>query len=380
MRLRLRAWVLRAGIVLTLLAAAGFVVAASGIVPMKASSGHWPITLALLQFAKNRSIQTHSLAIDVPELGQQWQVMKGAGHYENGCAPCHGSPAQSSPRIAAAMLPKPPSLSQRVAGRNPAQLFYVVRHGLKFTGMPAWPSPERDDEVWAMVAFLRELPRLDSTAYRRLVDGEASPATSIPPLIELGKSNGLPTVVRSSCARCHGLDGQGRGRGNPAFPRLAGQKRAYLIAALEAYRTSRRHSGIMEPIAAALTEDEQMQAAVYYGGLTSDAGTAADRRATGSISRGESIARDGIPDRGVPACMDCHGPGEHRRNAAYPDLAGQYAGYIVLQLDLFRSGRRGGSPFAHLMRFVAPRLDPGEARDVAAYYESLASDRGGMER
>jgi mono/diheme cytochrome c family protein len=55
------------------------------------------------------------------------------------------------------MLPQPPDLADVVGEWNNAQLFRIVKHGVRFTGMPAWPMQDRDDEVWAMVAFLREL-------------------------------------------------------------------------------------------------------------------------------------------------------------------------------------------------------------------------------
>jgi cytochrome c553 len=70
--------------------------------------------------------------------------------------------------------------------------------------------------------------------------------------------------------------------------------------------------------------------------------------------------------------MDCHGPGPHRRNSAYPNLAGQYADYLVLQLELFKQDGRGGSAYAHIMRHVATRLGTEQMRDVAAYYASLS--------
>ena len=377
-----RRWVISAGIVLLLLGIGGLLVAASGIIPIKASSGHWAVTRAFLQFAKNRSIETHSLTTKVPDLTQHWQIVKGAGHYEIGCRPCHGAPDLRVPGIASAMLPNPPDLRRRVAMRDPAELFYIVKHGLKFTGMPAWPSLERDDEVWAVVAFLLQLPKLDDSSYRQLVYGDLDRTPSSPALEDLANDPIVPAIAQASCARCHGLDGLGRG--NAAFPRLAGQKRQYLLLALRAYRDSARHSGIMEPIARSLSEDERIQLAGYYSSLTlaapASSGSAGSEADEGSIARGESIARTGIPLKGVPSCMDCHGPGPHRRNAAYPDLAGQYGDYIVLQLELFASGRRGGSQFAHLMRYVASRLDAGEMRDVAAWYASVGSTTGSGER
>jgi cytochrome c553 len=73
----------------------------------------------------------------------------------------------------------------------------------------------------------------------------------------------------------------------------------------------------------------------------------------------------------VPACAQCHGPGGGPRNPHYPVLAGQYAHYLIQQLELFKNGQRGGSPYAHLMREVAPRLTSEQIREVAQYYASL---------
>ncbi len=372
-----REWALCASVLLLLFAVLGFVVAASGIIPLKASSGHWAITEWVLQFGKRRSLDTHTLGMELPPLNEAWMIAKGAGHYESGCRPCHGSPDLKNPRIAAAMLPPPPDLQEIVGKLNPQELFYVVKHGIKFTGMPAWPSPRRDDEVHAIVAFLLELPKLDATSYRRMVDGPSGrgPGTPLRDLIDPP----VPLAVTSSCARCHGMDGRGRGVG--AFPKLAGQNREYLIGALRAYSENQRSSGIMGPVAAGLKVDEWRALANYYGGLP--AGSPAQQRTTAdanamvpSAARGQAIATHGIPDQGVPSCRDCHGPTAHRRNPAYPELATQYASYIVLQLELFKEERRGGSPYAHLMRHVASRLTHEQMRDVASYYETLppASD------
>lgn len=236
-----------------------------------------------------------------------------------------------------------------------------------------------------MVAFLLEFPRLDEASYRRLVDGESGATRSVPPLEDLETGAAVPAVVRASCARCHGMDGLGRG--NAAFPRLAGQKRVYLLNALRAFRDRNRHSGIMEPVAAALSESERVAVSGYYSALPSmgmsrslSSGDAAVSPREDRVARGERIAREGIASRGIPACMECHGPTDRPRNAAYPELAGQYAGYIELQLALFASGHRGGSPYAHIMRHVAWRLDSIEASDVAAWYESLGARLSARER
>ena len=351
----------------------GFLVAASGIVPIKASSGHWAITQWFLSFSMHRSVVTHTAGMTVPSLDEPRLVLKGAGHYDFGCRPCHGSPELPHPRVAQAMTPHPPYLPPEISKWEPEELFYIVKHGVKLTGMPAWPAQQRDDEVWAMVAFLRALPELDAEAYQRLAAGAAGPNEEGAPAQRLlGPVERLPVpdIIAESCARCHGVEGLGRGLG--AFPMLAGQRPAYLHAALQAYARGERHSGIMEPIAAGLDAGTMRELARYYARLESPLPARQEPEDLAAIRRGERIAQRGVPSQGVPSCSDCHGPGTAPRNPFYPALAGQYADYLVLQLELFKQEHRGGSAYAHLMRPVAERLTPEQMRDVAAYYASLA--------
>ena len=346
-----------------LLGVMGFLGAASGVIPIRASSGHWAITRWFLEFSKTRSVSTHTLGMETPPLQDRALVIKGAGAYDLSCRPCHGSPDLPHPRVAQAMLPTPPYLAERVEKRSPRELFYIIKHGIKFTGMPAWPAQSRDDEVWAVVAFLLELPKLDAGAYQNLVRGE----DPVPPLQSL---TGVPGSVIETCARCHGLDGGGRGV--DAFPRLAGQRRTYLFNALRAYANGRRHSGFMEPVAVALNARQMQAIAAYYSGI-SPRPTQMRAGAPDAIARGRLIASRGIPAQNVPACADCHGPAPVRNSDAFPILSGQFADYLVLQLELFKAGHRGGSPYAHLMRPVAAALNPDQMRDVALYYQSLGA-------
>lgn len=380
-----------AAIVLVLVGLCGLLGAAAGVIPIKASSGHWPITEWFLKASMSRSVSTHTIGITVPALDDPRLVLLGAGHYETACRSCHGSPTHHHPRVAAAMTPHPPYLPPRIDHWEPEELFYIVKHGVKFTGMPAWPADHRDDEVWAMTAFLLEFPRLDAESYHQLVFGEGIPnPQEVAPndgvtFEALPDSQPARRVIRDNCARCHGHDGLGRGLG--AFPKLAGQRREYLTMALEAYADGERASGVMEPIAAALEPGTIEAIADYYSQLPphpTDASAeatessdllsrAADRNE--ALERGEFIARHGIARQRIPACSDCHGPAHDHHNAAYPSLDGQYASYLVTQLKLFKSGHRGGSRYSHLMEHVAPQLDAQQIDDVAAYYESLPHQR-----
>jgi cytochrome c553 len=251
----------RIAALLTALAAGGLLIAALGIVPLKASSGHWPITAWFLHFAMRRSVATHTLGLQAPSLDDPHLVLRGAGHYETGCRPCHGSPDLLPPRITRQMTPAPPYLPPVLSKWEPDELFYIVKHGVKFTGMPAWPAPQRDDEVWAMVAFLRTLPHLKAEEYRRLVDGGNLPTGEDAPIPGRPGPEKVSWAVTASCGRCHGVDGRGRGTG--AFPRLAGQRPTHLYATLQAFARGERHSGMMEPIAAGLSLDEMHELALY---------------------------------------------------------------------------------------------------------------------
>ena len=127
----------------------------------------------------------------------------------------------------------------------------------------------------------------------------------------------------------------------------------------------------MRPVAASLEAATIRELAEHYAGLLPAQSVPGD---PGAIERGQAIAHRGIPSQSVPSCADCHGPGDTRRNAAYPRLAGQHADFLVLQLELFEHDRRGGSAYASLMRPIAARLTPEQMRDAAAYYASLSPE------
>ncbi len=363
----MKRWLLKGTLILLGLAVGGFLVAASGIIPITASSGHWQITSWLLHFAMRRSIATYSAAIEPSALDDSRLVLQGAGHYETGCSPCHGNPKLPHPRIPQAMTPFPPYLPPLLAEWDAEDLFYITKHGVKFTGMPAWPAQQRDDEVWAMVAFLRVFPTLNPEEYHRLVYGKDGFHETIALVSELHGETPVPDMVKANCGRCHGLDGHGRG----AFPKLAGQRPGYFKAALHAYAQGERHSGVMQPIAAGLSPQEIDELAHYYNKQSPSAEMAQASKSVEMIERGKGIAMHGIPHKRVPACMPCHDPNRHTRNPAYPELAGQYAEYLVLQLELFQREQRGGSAYAHLMHTVAAGLTPEQMHDVAAYFEAL---------
>ena len=236
----------------------GLLFAWSGLLNVGASTGHWAITDWFLHYAMRKSVETHAGGIAAPPLDDPALVHRGAGHYASGCAPCHGAPGQPRSAIALAMTPPPPFLPEKIPEWQPNELFWIVRHGVKFTGMPAWAALARTDEVWAMTAFLLQLPDMQPDAYRALALGEL--AENYDAGLE-GLADPFEPVL-AECARCHGRDGEGRGVG--AFPILAGQSEAYLFASLQAYARGQRHSGIMQPAAVPLDDAQMRRLARHY--------------------------------------------------------------------------------------------------------------------
>ena len=196
--------------------------------------------------------------------------------------------------------------------------------------------------------------------------GEGEQSSSAPVEDMLAPQN-APAAVEQSCARCHGYDGNGRGQG--AFPKLAGQRVEYLFESLKAYSKGDRHSGIMAPIATGLDEAALRELAEYYSkqSRTSFEEALDSER----IERGKLIARNGIPSQNVAACAACHGPTPTRRNDVFPLLHGQPPDYLVRQLELFSQKHRGGTDYHRLMHYTAVGLNPEQRRDVAHYYASL---------
>jgi cytochrome c553 len=341
----IRARLLVGGVMLLL---AVTVVTVGGLIPIQASSGHWRATAWVLDFIKRRSVHTYSRNIEPPGDAMRSWMARGASHYESGCRPCHGSPISPRPPMPMRMTPHPPELPPRMARWDDRELFQIVKHGIKFTAMPAWAAPQRADEIWAMVTFLRALPRLTPDSYRDLAFGGTT------------TSDGVSAIER--CARCHGRDGMGRGG---QFPILAAQREAYMTNALAAFRDGRRHSGFMRPEATELDSDARDVVLEYFARLP----RAASRRPP--VPPGADLIFSGVPASQIPACSQCHGPGATEHNPAYPVLAGQDADYLFEQLILFSENRRGGSEYAPIMQAIASRLSREQMRAAADHFSSL---------
>jgi mono/diheme cytochrome c family protein len=139
----------------------------SGIYNIGADDPHSRVVFSLLQTLRDRSIAVRARSIQVPDLQDPATILKGAGQYAAMCTQCHLTPGRKDSEIRPGLYPPPPNLTRlRVA---PAEAFWVIKHGIKMSAMPAWGGSHDDATIWSMVAFLQKLPDMSPAQYKEIV-------------------------------------------------------------------------------------------------------------------------------------------------------------------------------------------------------------------
>lgn len=301
----------------------GMTIARLGVINIAASTGHWMITDKFLHWSMRNAVRTRSaLTIEDPALDPTG-LISAAGHYAVTCAICHGAPGERPSTVMQAATPPAPDLAVTASEWSDRQLLWIVKHGVKFTPMPAWPTQDRNDEVRRMAAFVRRLSDMSSAEYRELAYGSGRIGGTTLTRFE----DALP-----DCERCHADDG----REQPDIPVLAGQKSDYLLTTLEAFAAGRRPSGVMGAAAARVDPAVMRALANHYAdlpGLSESRTMVAASNPTEGDLMAERIVEHGLPEANLPACASCHAPGKHSR---YPVLAGQKPEYLAGRLRRWR--------------------------------------------
>lgn len=159
---------LTAAVLIALVVVLPALAALFGVYNVAADSPHTVLTRKVIAFVRERSVDIRAKAVHVPPLDRPDMISEGAEHYDAMCTGCHLAPGMGENEMRPGMNPKPPILA-RMVGEYPAEQFWVIKHGIKMSGMPAWGFTHSDDEIWNMVAFLQKLPTLSPTEYRALV-------------------------------------------------------------------------------------------------------------------------------------------------------------------------------------------------------------------
>jgi len=159
-------------VVLIVLAALPLLVMYSGIYEVSMLNHDNALLNWMLDTGMTRSVQHHAKGIKAPDLSDQAKARVGFEHYNEMCVSCHGAPGVIPGDIAAGIWPSAPDLVETVPEWKPGELFWIIKNGIKFSAMPAWGPSHNDDMIWAMVAFLEQLPKLSADDYEKMAEKE----------------------------------------------------------------------------------------------------------------------------------------------------------------------------------------------------------------
>jgi mono/diheme cytochrome c family protein len=151
------------------LVAAAVVAICAGLYNVAADIPHTQPVYWLLETVRERSVAAKARDIIVPnDLTDANRISKGAGEYAEMCSGCHLAPGMKRTEISRGLYPRAPEL-RRKSDLTPAEQFWIVKHGVKMTGMPAWGVTHDDELLWNVVAFIRKLPQLTPKQYETMV-------------------------------------------------------------------------------------------------------------------------------------------------------------------------------------------------------------------
>ena len=140
----------------------------AGIYDIGADEPHSQPVFWLMQMMRDQSIAAHATDAVPADLSNPKRIASGAVQYEEMCSTCHLAPGMKRTEISWGLYPRAPEL-RRGSRLTPAEQFWVVKHGIKLTGMPSWGVTHNDELLWDIVAFLHKMPELTADEYQALV-------------------------------------------------------------------------------------------------------------------------------------------------------------------------------------------------------------------
>ena len=218
--------------ILGVVGAAGFIWA--GFYNVGATRQHLQPVFSVLELAMHRSVRLHARDIVPPPLQDEAMIRRGATCFHDKCAQCHGAPGVGQGDIGKSMQPLPGPLVDATQNFHLRELYWITRHGIRLSGMPAWEFRLTEGEIWDVVAFMQRLPQLTPQAYAEMAqrqddidscgrDVNAEPTRA--PNVARGKQS----LYQYACSACHTIPGVTSSFPNVGPP-LAGIASRTLIA------------------------------------------------------------------------------------------------------------------------------------------------------
>lgn len=151
----------------------GLAIIYSGLINISALVPESPFTEWVLHTTMENSVERHGAAVGTPPRFDDSLVAEGLHHYREMCVTCHGAPGREPSEIGKGLRPSPPDLAKGAKELSDGEIFWIVKNGIRMTGMPSFAGNHSDREIWGITAFVRRLPAISPQEYAAL-DRQAS--------------------------------------------------------------------------------------------------------------------------------------------------------------------------------------------------------------
>ena len=192
-------------------AVGGWIVLRGGYYHIGATRQHFQWAHTLLEQGMHESVRHHAREVTPPagfDATAPQTLRRGAGLYRDHCVTCHGAPAVPPSDIGKSMQPVPGPLVDAARHWQLREMYWITRHGIKMSGMPAWEYRLSDADLWAVAGFLGKLPHLSPQAYAAITAqaGEQRPAP-MPVRGGADAQRGKLALTQYACQACHLIPG-----------------------------------------------------------------------------------------------------------------------------------------------------------------------------
>ncbi len=153
-------------IALVVLVGLALAVIYAGTYDVSAANPEGSLTRWVLSTTMDNSVRHHAGGVVVPSLDDSALISLGFDHYNEMCVTCHGSPTSGRSEAGRGLNPPAPDLSEAASDWTPAELYWIIKNGIKMSGMPAFGLTHDERELWGMVAFVQKLPGMSAERYR----------------------------------------------------------------------------------------------------------------------------------------------------------------------------------------------------------------------
>ena len=161
-------YLIGAATALLVLVIGGLGVVLAGAYDVAATDPHPALVSWAFDTTMEKSVERQAKAIDAPAAFTPEQVSNGFADYDEMCVSCHAGPGIDRTEWAEGLYPKPPMLTEASSHWEANEVFWILRHGIKMSGMPALGPTHSDEDLWAVTAFVSQLPTMTATEYAAL--------------------------------------------------------------------------------------------------------------------------------------------------------------------------------------------------------------------